>query len=331
VISLDGFEGENVSRFDVATIGEGQLRYSVPAGYRLEDADRLDVHACGTEANVVSLLSRLGWHCGWLSSLPKTALGRRVANQFKLSGLDISSVVWVNDGRIATYYVEYAGPPRCTQVYYDRANTCFTKLDKDDIDWDYLTDARILHLSGLTVPLSPQLSEIVTEAIRLAKSKGVQVSFDVNYRRRIWSPEQARETLLPIIKASDILFCSRSDAQTVLGIEGDPRETVQRLAEFTSAKFIVSSLSQEGLIGWDGDCFLQQPAGEVTIIDRIGAGDAMVAGVLHGLLLADFARGLRYGVIAAALALTQYGDQVITTRDELEEFADRDRSTDIYR
>ena len=159
-------------RFDVVTIGEGQLRYSVPAGNRLEDVDRLDVHACGTEANVVSLLSRLGWHCGWLSRLPKTPLGRRVANQFKLSGLDLSAVLWANEGRIATYYVEYAGSPRSTQVYYDRANTCFTNLEKGDIDWEYLTDTQILHLSGLTVPLSANLSEIVLESVRRAKAKG---------------------------------------------------------------------------------------------------------------------------------------------------------------
>jgi len=320
-----------VPRFDVVTIGEGQLRYSVPAGNRLEDVDRLDVHACGTEANVVSLLSRLGWHCGWLSRLPKTPLGRRVANQFKLSGLDLSAVLWANEGRIATYYVEYAGSPRSTQVYYDRANTCFTNLDKGDIDWEYLTDTQILHLSGLTVPLSPNLSEIVLESVRRAKTKGVQVSFDLNYRRRIWSPEQAREALLPIINESDILFCGRSDALSVLGIDGEPKTIARRLADFTAASFIITSLSQEGLIGWDREHFVCQPACRVSIIDRIGAGDAMVAGVLHGILLGDFSKGIRYGAIAAALALTQYGDQVITTREELEELAGADTSTDIYR
>jgi 2-dehydro-3-deoxygluconokinase len=320
-----------VPRFDVTTIGEGQLRFCVPAGKRLETVDCLDVHACGTEANVVSLLSRLGWNCGWVSSLPRTPLGRRVANQFKLSGLDLSAVRWADEGRVATYYVEYAGPPRSTQVYYDRANSCFANLKKDDIDWDYLTATRILHLSGLTVPLSPDLSDIVKEAVRQAKARGVKVSFDLNYRRRIWSPEQARESLLPIIKDCDILFCSRTDAHTVLGIEGDPQVIVRRLAEVSNAKFIVSSLSQDGLIGWNGDHFLHQPACCVDIIDRIGAGDAMVAGILHGLLTKDFAQGIRYGAIAAALALTQYGDQVITSREELESLAATGTSPDICR
>jgi len=319
-----------VRRFDVTTIGEGQLRYSVPAGTRLEEVTEFDVHACGTEANVTSLLSRLGWKCAWLSSVPKTPLGRRVINQFSRSGLDVSAVVWCNTGRLATYYVEYAEPPRQTQVYYDRANTCFTNLLKEEVDWEYLTDARILHLSGLTVPLSAHLRKIVPEAIQRAKSKGVLVSFDVNYRHRIWTPEQARETLLPIIRDVDMLFCGRDDARTLFGIEGGPSEIATRLGEITTASYIVTTLKQDGVIGWDRKHFHQQPACQVRILDRIGAGDAMVAGVLHGVLKGDFPKGLCYGVMTAALALSQFGDQVVTTRDELEELVGSE-STDIYR
>lgn len=320
-----------MSRFDVATIGEGQLRYSVPAGTRLENVTRFDVYACGSEANVVSLLSRLGWHCGWVSSLPKTPLGRRVANEFKLSGLDLSAVVWSENGRLATYYVEYAAPPLSSQVYYDRANTCFTNLKENEIDWNYLTDARVLHLSGLTVPLSAQLRAIVPEAIRRAKSKGILVSFDVNYRHRLWSPEQAREALLPLLRDVDILFCSRKDARTVLGIECEPKETALRLGEITRAQFLVTSLSHEGLIGWNRTDFFEQPACGVQIVDRVGAGDAMIAGVLHGILLGHFAKGIRYGALTAALALSQYGDLVITTREELDELLNSHGSTEIYR
>ena len=111
-----------MSRFDVTTFGEGQLRFSVPAGHRLERANQLDVHAVCTCANVTGLLARLGWSCGWISSLPTTPLGQRVANEFRLAGLDLSAVVWTDKYRLATYYVEYAVPPRSTQVYYDRSN-----------------------------------------------------------------------------------------------------------------------------------------------------------------------------------------------------------------
>lgn len=305
-------------RFDVTTIGEGQLRYSVPAGYRLEHAQRLDVHAVGTEANVAGLLSRLGWRCGWISSLPDTPLGRRVYNEFVQSGLDLSAVIWSDRHRLATYYVEYAVPPRPIQVLFDRENTCFTNLTLQQVDWDYLLDARLLHLSGLTVPLSPSIHEIIQQAVERAVRRGVAISFDLNYRARIWSPQQARETLLPLIRQVDILFCSRGDAERIFGIRGEPEEIVQQLGLITPARWIVTSLSSEGLIGWNRSGFLREPACPVTVLDRIGAGDAMVAGVLHGWLQDNFPKGIRYGTLTAALALSQYGDQVATTRQELE-------------
>ncbi len=317
-------------RFDMTTIGEGQLRYSVPPGQRLETASQLDVHVACTEANVASLLARLGWRCGWISAMPATPLGRRVANEFRLSGLDQSAMVWKDAGRLATYYVEYAVPPRPTQVYYDRANTVFTNLAVDQIDWDYLLDTRLLHLSGLTVPLSPSIREITCQAVRRARAAGVPVSFDMNYRRRVWSPQEACETVLPILRDVAVLFCGRSDARQVFGIEGEPEEILRRLGELTGAQYIVTSLAGDGLMGWDRQAFYRQPAREVVILDRIGAGDAMVGGVLHGWLQGDFAKGIRYGALTAALALSQYGDQVITTPPELESLLEAS-SPDIYR
>ena len=142
-------------RFDMTTIGEGQLRYSVPLGAYLERATQLDVNVTGTEANVSSLLSRLGWRCGWITSLPDSPLGRRVGNEYALSGLDMSAVVWSIRHRLAIYYVEFGTPPKGSQVYYDRTDTCFVNMTRDDIDWDYLLDTRLLHISGLSVPLSP--------------------------------------------------------------------------------------------------------------------------------------------------------------------------------
>ena len=134
-------------RFDVTTIGEGQLRYSVPAGIRMAKATQFDVHVTGTELNVVCLLSRLGWKAGWISGLTDTPLGDRVLNTLNMAGVDVTAVTRTNH-RLATYYVEFAHPPRSSQVYYDRANTAFTNLTTDNIDWDYLLDTRLLHISG---------------------------------------------------------------------------------------------------------------------------------------------------------------------------------------
>jgi 2-dehydro-3-deoxygluconokinase len=310
-------------RFDVTTLGEAILRYSVPAGQRLENADRFDVHVGGTEANVATLLARLGWNCGWVSALPKNPLGRRVVNEFSLSGLDLSAVAWSDQHRLAVYYVEFSVPPRPTQVHFDRTGTCFANLIPADIDWNYLLDTRLLHLCGLTAALSDGAHEIIVEALHRARARGVLVSMDVNYRARLWSPDQARHALEPLVRAVDLLFCSRTDAELVFGINGSPERIVQQLGEFTDAGHIITSLSSDGTLGWDRTHFYHQPARPVTILDRIGAGDAMVAGVLHGWLGGDFARGLRYGALTAAMALSQYGDQVITDFEELEALLDQ--------
>ncbi|GIL13203.1 MAG: 2-dehydro-3-deoxygluconokinase [Chloroflexota bacterium] len=311
-----------MTRFDVTTIGEGQLRYCVPAGTRLEQAPQFDVYVTGTEANVACLLSRLGWRAGWVSALPDNPLGRRVINEYRLAGLDTSAVRWMEGGRLATYYVEFAVPPRSTQVFFDRQNTCFTTLTPADIDWDYLLDTRLLHLSGLTVPLSPSVGAVVREALQRAKAAGIPVSFDVNYRERLWTPEQAAAALAPFVRQVDLLFCGRSDAQRLFGCSGSPEEIIQGLARWTDAAQIVTTLSADGVIGWDRQRFIHVPAREVVILDRIGAGDALVGGVLHGWLGGDFARGLRCGALTAAMALSVYGDQVYTSAAELETLLD---------
>ncbi len=309
-------------RFDVTTIGEGQLRYSVPLGRHLERATQLDVNVTGTEANVASLLSRLGWRCGWVTALPDSPLGRRVALEYAQSGLDLSAVVWADQGRLAIYYVEFGLPPKGTQVYYDRKDTSFVNMTRADIDWDYLLDTRLLHISGLSVPLSPSICAILTEAVERAKAEQIPISFDMNYRSRIWTTEAAAEAIAPFLESVDILFFARADAVRMYGFDGSPKDIVMKLGELSSASAIVSSLSSEGIIAWDREQFQLEGARNIQVLDRIGAGDAMVAGVLHGWLAGDLFKGLRYGALTAALNLTHYGDAVYINREELENMLD---------
>ncbi len=311
-------------RFDLTTLGEGQLRLCVPAGTRMERAERFDVFVSGTEGNVASTLARLGGATGWVSALPATPLGRRVTNEYTLAGVDLSAVRW-SEGRLATYYVEYAVPPRSIQVLFDRRDSCFTRLAADEVDWDYLLDTRLLHLTGITLALPGNPQALVQEAARRAREAGVPVSYDVNYRARLWSPEEARAVTLPLVAGIDVLCCSLGDALTVLGVPpGEPEAVLRALGEVTGARHLVMSMGGDGLMGWDreADTVTRVPAREVVILDRIGAGDAMVAGVLHGVLAGDFARGLRYGAVCAALALSQWGDQLIVDHAELERLVD---------
>jgi len=318
-------------RFDVTTYGEGGLRLSVPVGSRIETTNVFEVDVSATEANVLGALSRLGWRCGWFSALPATAPGRRVAHAFRVAGIDLSAVHWREQGRIGCYYVEYAEPPRATTVLYDRKDTCFAQLPLADVDWGYLLDTRHIHLTGLTYPLSDNTAAIIPAIVSRAREAGVTLSFDVNHRSLLWSVAECRERLLPLFRHIDLLFCSRRDAANVFGCEGSPEQAATQLLELSGAAEVVMSLSDDGVLAAGAAGIQRHAAHPVKVVDRIGAGDALAAGVLHGWLKGDLSTGLRYGTAMAALAMSQRGDMVITHAQELDALINGPAGQDIQR
>lgn len=306
-------------RFDVTTLGESMLRLSVPVGRPLELAAQLDVHLAGSESNALAALASLGHRCSWVSSLPDNAVGRLAGNQLRLRDIDLSGVIWKSDCRLGTFYVELGAPPRATQVIYDRADSCTSHLTPDQIDWDHLLDTRLLHLTGITPALSANCHGIIREAVERAQGAGIPLSFDINHRHRLWSPSEAAQILLPLLQGVALLFCARRDAELLFGFSGTPEEMILQLEKETSAGHIVLSIGAGGVVGWDGQHTFRQPAYEATLIDALGAGDALAAGVIHGWLEGDFARGLKMGAALAAMALSQEGDMVVVTPSALED------------
>lgn len=306
-----------MSQFHLTTLGEMMLRYSVPIGERLETMAQLDVRPGGAEANLASLLARLGRRTAWVSSLPGNALGRLAANHLRMAGVDIKGVLWNDQGRMGTYYVEFGSPPRPTQVIYDRAHSCMAQIDPDQVDWEYLLDTQLLHFTGITPALSPNCRTLVERAIQQARQRGIPIAFDVNYRQKLWSETEAAAVLQPMIFDCDLLFCGQGDAARLFACQGAPEQVIEQLAAKTRAKRLVVSFGDTGALAWDGEKLHQVPAPTTQIVDRLGAGDALAAGVIHGWLDGDLGAGLRYGVALAALALGIHGDFVITTADEL--------------
>lgn len=304
-------------RFDVTALGEMLLRLSVPSGERLEAAKQLDVYPAGAEANVMSLLARLERKTQWAGGLPQNPLGRLAANALRTAGVDTSGIIWSASGRMGTYYVEFGAQPRGIQVTYDRAYSCVTQLKPGDVDWEALLDTRLLHLTGITPALSLSCREIVEEAMRQAKGRGVPVSFDVNYRQKLWSEAEAQQTLLPMIQNVELLFCSANDATRIFNCKRTTQEIAQGMLEISHAKYVVITIGEQGALLWNGKEWLHEPSHATQIIDRLGAGDALAAGVIYGWLDGDIAAGLRYGTTLAALALSQLGDMVITNKEEL--------------
>ncbi len=307
-----------MSQFDITTLGEIMVRLSVPAGERLELTRTLDVQPGGAEGNVATALARLGRRCAWGGALPDNALGRLIANRLRLANVDLGCVHWASEGRAGLYFLEFAGSPRNSEVIYDRAESCAARLTPDQIDWSRLMDTRHFHVSGITPALSSQGLACTQRSLGEARDRGITTSLDVNFRARMWSPAAARSALLPLMPQVDVLFCSRKDAEMVFGFTGDSRSRLRQLACLVQPGVAVMSSGAEGVWARQADTEHFEKALPVEVADRLGAGDAMAAGVLHGYLDNDLSQGLRYGTLLAALILTQHGDMLVATAREIE-------------
>lgn len=312
-----------MTEFDVSTIGETMLRLNPPRGQRLVDAQNLAIHVGGAESNVAAALAQLGRRCLWISQLPAGPLGRIVLDNLRRFGVDTSRVRITNEGRLGIYFLDDGSGPLPPRVTYDRANSAFTALTSSDLDWAAFLDTRIVHMTGITPALGPASLKISQDALRKAKNAGLLTSLDINYRQRLWAPTVARKAFATLLPLADVLFCSVRDAEVVFGFQGDTRQKLQRLHDETGIKRIVMSQGPDGVTAWDKGSILHTDTPPVDVISRPGAGDALAAGVLDGLLDDDFHRGLQQGAVLASLALGQSGDMLVVDRAELDSVMDR--------
>lgn len=303
----------------VVTVGEVLLRLSVPAGQSLRNLPPLEARPAGAEANVARNLARLGHATRFLTCLPEQPLARGIADELRRSGVDIGDIRWRSTGRLGTFFVQLSEPPRAVEVVYDRAGSCAAAMTPDDLSEESFAGCRVLHLSGILPALSASGAATARRAIALARAAGGLISFDVNYRSRLWSGAEAAAGVRPFLEAADIVFCSRRDARALWSWPGEGAEVVERLRGLTSARHVVSTDGAAGVHAWvDGLGVRHEPAVAVRILDRLGAGDALASGFLYGVLGGEPHRALRYGVVMAALALSEHGDCPTVDAAELE-------------
>jgi len=305
-------------RFDVTTFGEALLRLSVADGQRLETAGSFAVHVAGAEINVAAALAGLGRRVAWGGGLPDGRLGERVLRHLRSFGIASDCVVTLPDARLGTYYVELASAPRRTDVIYDRAGSAAARVRHHDVPWEPLLDTAVLHLTGITPALSADAAAVVAEAVHRAKAAGVKVSFDVNYRAKLWSAAAAARTLAPLIADADLLICGEGDAATVFGVSGTVEAVVAGLARLAPKAMVVLTSGERGAAALVGSQLVTAPGVAVEVRDGLGAGDALAAGVIDGWLSGSLEQGLRQGVALASMALASDGDALVVTRAELE-------------
>lgn len=301
----------------VVTLGEALIRLYPGEGRTIEQSDAWYVSVAGSEANVAIALARLGARACWVSKLPRTPLGLKVASTLLGAGVDVSHVVWTETGRVGIYLTETGITGEDLRVWYDRAGSTFTTLDPAEIQWDFLDGYELIHLTGITPALGDGPLATVEAAIENAVIRGLQVSLDVNYRSRLWTTEQARRTLLRLFRGRlKLIICSRRDARQVFGLEGD-ESAVRWLRNEMGADVAVLTRGADGALAWDGTDLLEVAAYRGQIVDRIGRGDAFAAGVIDGYLSGDLELGLRQGCALAALAQSRWGDPLFITREQM--------------
>ena len=318
---------------DVITFGEAMIRLSPPGQARLEQTNLLEMAVGGAELSVAAGVARLGLDSAWVSRLPNNPLGRMMANKGREFGVDTSHLLWTDEDRAGLYFVEYSAEPRPTRVYYDRKDSALAHIQPGMVDWPaLLQDAHLLHVGGITPALSASAAAVQLEALQAAREADCLVSYDLNYRAALWTLEEARQAQLPLMDYVDILVTSLPDepnvTELVSGLSGDdPAEVAHKLAEqfdFKAVLITMRSMASIWQARWTSLAFadgsLHEGARyEIEVVDRLGGGDACVAGFLTGYLEGDVAGGVALGNAFSALTQTSPTDWPWPTRQEVED------------
>ena len=315
------------------------VRLTPPNSRRIEQATSFDVYVGGGELNTAVAAARLGVASRWVSCLTENPLGRMIANRVREQGVDLE-IQWTPDDRAGLYFAELGASPRASSVLYDRAHSAISKVTLGMIDWKAAFDgARWFHVSGITPALSESAAKVTREALITAKSAGLTVSYDLNYRGKLWSPKKAREVQEPLMEYVDVLITTEEDTRVVFGI-GESTSAYERLSSepydqvaFTLAdrfKFgavavtlrenpLVLLNSWSAIVAAGGELF-RAPRYEVEIVDRIGAGDAFSGGLIVARLEnRGWDEAVRIATATSALKHSIPGDFCLVTRAEVDQ------------
>ena len=298
-------------RYDVVALGESMMRLTPPGELRIEQTRTFDIWVGGTESNTAVGLSRLGLDVAWFSRLPASPLGRYISNRVAQYGVDTSHVVWAQDERLGIYFHEKAQPPRDSEIIYDRRDSAMSRMRPADLPRDLFRSdrSRLFHTTGITLAISDAARDTAHEAMRLAKAAGWRVSFDTNFRSKLWTGAEAAAGCDHAMSLADLILCPYGDYQVMYG-DAAPNEALEDLAARFPGALIVMTLGKEGAQAiTPGGNSIRQPAILAGEVGRIGGGDAFAAGFIYAWLQdGDAAAALKWGAAVSALKYTIPGD-----------------------
>lgn len=335
------------------TFGEIMLRLSPPAHGRFVQAKSLDVCYGGGEANVAVGLAQFGLEAAFVTALPAHEMGQAAVNALRSFGVDTRSILRQGD-RIGIYFIENGASERASKVIYDRAGSAIAKAKASDFDWESIFQgAGWFHLSGITPAISSEMAAASLEAVRTAKGMGLTVSCDLNYRSKMWTVEEAKAVMQPLMGYVDLLIANEEHIRTILEIDTSdlPREDTNltpagasEAARRVNARYHIPmvaltqrrSLSAsdnrfKGVLWKEGEAaFSAQHT--MHIVDRVGSGDAFAAGIIAGIQKGfSLQQTVDFAAAACAFKHSVEGDFPAASEAEILALAGGDGSGSVQR
>lgn len=337
----------------IVTFGELMLRLA-PEGYlRFVQSDKLEATYGGAEANVAVSLANYGMDAAFVSKLPSHEIGQCAVNSLRKFGVDTSKIVRGGD-RVGIYYCEKGASQRPSKVIYDRAGSSVACAKKEDFDWEsILCGANWFHFTGITPALSDNVAEITLDALKKCKEKGITVSCDLNYRKKLWSKEKAGKIMGELMNFVDYCIANEEDAKDVFGIEADNSDItggkLDRNGYISVAKKLTDKFGFKGVAitlreslsandnNWSGMLYTDDTAYfskkyAMHIVDRVGGGDSFGGGLIYSLANGfDAQRAIEFAIAASCLKHSIEGDYNMVSVKEVETLAGGDASGRVQR
>jgi 2-dehydro-3-deoxygluconokinase len=337
----------------VVTLGEIMLRLSTPDFKRFVQADSFDVTYGGGEANVAAALCNYGLNGTFVTKVPSNPIGQSAINHLRRYGVDTRFIARGGD-RLGIYFLETGASMRASQVVYDRAGASIADVDPSEFDWDAILDgADWFHTTGITPALSDKAALLAETALKAAKAKGITTSIDLNYRKKLWSKEKARQVMTELCRHVNVCIGNEEDADTTLGFKAAHtdvtkgeldldgyKDVFRQMREKFGFKVIASSLRESHSAsdnGWsalvyDGENFHHTRKYQVRIVDRVGSGDSFASGLIYGLVTGmSMPDAAEFGVAASAIKHTIPGDLNHATLSEVKDLLKGDGSGRVQR
>lgn len=320
----------------VVTFGEIMLRLTPPGHFRIGQTPHFEITYGGAEANVAVTIAQLGGRAECITKLPRNEVAQRAIDQLRGLSVGVEKIVRGGD-RIGVYFLEQGASQRAGKVIYDRAHSALAEAQPSDFDWPAIFEgASWFHWSGITPALSDSAAAITAVACREAKRLGLTVSFDLNYRAKLWTRERAGEVLASLMQHVDLCVTSVEEARTVFGLdldelalnrEEDAAQKLQARFGFSRVALTMRKADSASATSWgamllaDGAaCYSRRH--EITIVDRVGAGDSFTGALIFSLSCGDTpARAVEFAVAASTLKHTIPGDYCLVSLDEVEALA----------